>query len=120
MEAAVFLCDISSLPGAERAFIEAHALARLKTILWLLAPYRDLQIIIAECLLCTLHRLCDAYSHYRCAVWCCNAGFPLLPTVAARRVWLSPTAASPHLYCSCRLSCGFTVSFTWGLGGLRS
>ena len=67
MEPAVYLCDVAALPGAERAFVEANALPRLKELLWLLAPYAGLQIIIAECLLCTLHRLVDAHSHYRCA-----------------------------------------------------
>ena len=67
MEPAVYLCDITSLRGAERAFLEANALPRLKELLWLLAPYVGLQIIIAECLLCTLHRLVDAHSQYRCA-----------------------------------------------------
>ena len=65
MEPAVFLCDIASLPGADRAFGEANALPRLKELLWLLAPYAELQIIVAECLLCTLHRLVDAHSQYR-------------------------------------------------------
>ena len=67
MEPAVYLCDVASLPGAERAFVEANALPRLKELLWLLAPFQELQIIIAECLLCTLHRLVDAHSQYRCA-----------------------------------------------------
>lgn len=67
MEPAVYLCDIASLPAAERAFLDANALPRLKELLWLLAPYLGLQIIIAECLLCTLHRLVDAHSQYRCA-----------------------------------------------------
>ena len=70
MEPAVYLCDIASLPGAERAFQEANALPRLKELLWLLAPYLGLQIIIAECLLCTLHRLVDAHSQYRCCSLC--------------------------------------------------
>ena len=65
MEPAVYLCDISSLPGSEHAFAEANALPRLKGLLWLLAPYTGLQIIIAECLLCSLHRLVDAHSQYR-------------------------------------------------------
>ena len=65
MEPAVYLCDVASLPGAERAFVEANALPRLKELLWLLAPFQELQIIIAECLLCTLHRLVDAHSQYR-------------------------------------------------------
>jgi hypothetical protein len=52
--------------GADRAFTEANALPRLKELLWLLAPYAELQIIVAECLLCTLHRLVDAHSQYRC------------------------------------------------------
>lgn len=67
MEPAVFLCDIASLPGADKSFQEANALPRLKELLWLLAPYAELQIIVAECLLCTLHRLVDAHSQYRCA-----------------------------------------------------
>ena len=65
MEPAVYLCDVASLAGAERAFVEANALPRLKELLWLLAPFQELQIIIAECLLCTLHRLVDAHSQYR-------------------------------------------------------
>lgn len=77
MEPAVFLCDIASLPGADRAFAEANALPRLKELLWLLAPYAELQIIVAECLLCTLHRLVDAHSQYRRLM--VRAGFvPLL------------------------------------------
>lgn len=78
MEPAVFLCDIASLPGADAAFAEAQALPRLKELLWLLAPYAELQIIVAECLLCTLHRLVDAHSQYRCALTIsslsCNEG----------------------------------------------
>ena len=77
MEPAVYLCDMASLPGAERAFLEANALPRLKELLWLLAPYVGLQIIIAECLLCTLHRLVDAHSQYRCVEDPCI--FPVLP-----------------------------------------
>jgi hypothetical protein len=65
LEPAVFLCDIVTLPGAEEVFLEAKALERLKELLWLLTPYQGLQIIIAECLLCTLHRLCDTFSQYR-------------------------------------------------------
>lgn len=65
MESAVFLCDIASLSGADIAFSEATALPRLKALLWLLAPYAELQIIVAECLLCTIHRLVDAHSQYR-------------------------------------------------------
>jgi len=77
MEPAVFLCDIASLPGADAAFAEAQALPRLKELLWLLAPYAELQIIVAECLLCTLHRLVDAHSQYRRLM--VRAGFvPLL------------------------------------------
>ena len=56
--------------GADRAFTEANALPRLKELLWLLAPYAELQIIVAECLLCTLHRLVDAHSQYRCRSQC--------------------------------------------------
>lgn len=65
MESAVFLCDIASSPGAETAFSEAQALPRLKELLWLLTPYAELQIIVAECLICTLHRLVDTHSQYR-------------------------------------------------------
>lgn len=80
MEPAVFLCDIASLPGADAAFAEAQALPRLKELLWLLAPYAELQIIVAECLLCTLHRLVDAHSQYRYAA----AGPPAWNAAAVR------------------------------------
>ena len=53
--------------AVHRAFAEAEALPRLKELLWLLAPYSELQIIVAECLVCTLHRLVDSHSQYRCA-----------------------------------------------------
>ena len=108
MEPAVFLCDIASLPGADAAFAEAQALPRLKELLWLLAPYAELQIIVAECLLCTLHRLVDAHSQYRSAAahpsaWN-GAALPLAggarqqpldgwrATVNCRAVGLCPTA----------------------------
>lgn len=72
MESAVFLCDIASLPRADAGFSEAMALPRLKELLWLLAPYSELQIIVAECLLCTLHRLVDSYSEYRYTLPACQ------------------------------------------------